>query len=326
MALILEVMDARTHEVRTRVSLGVLPLAVGRGLDNDLVLDDPYVDGHHARIGRDETGALVLEDLGSKNGLITAAAPGQSRRVMLLTGTEVRVGRTTLRFRDPAEPVPPSLPDYRGQSLTAWWGARGLTSRRGQAGITAAATAAVGMYTWLENYDRETAGDVFAGAVAFLLVASVWAGIWAAVGRIVVHRFRFAEHLAVVSAVVLTVLVFGVTGEWVAFFFPDNVLAVPIEAAIGLGLIAALVAGHLALASSMTPRRCWRGGLATCGVVLVLGGIGALVERKSFSDVPEFSGVLKPVRARWIPAGAVKGLERAAADLKDQVDALATKK
>ena len=42
---------------------------IGRAYDNDVVVDDPYVAPHHARIVRDEAGELFAEDLGSVNGL-----------------------------------------------------------------------------------------------------------------------------------------------------------------------------------------------------------------------------------------------------------------
>ena len=49
---------------RTWHRLGDLPLTVGRGLTNDLILEDPYVDPHHARISLDEAGAPA--DRGSR--------------------------------------------------------------------------------------------------------------------------------------------------------------------------------------------------------------------------------------------------------------------
>lgn len=323
MALILEVLDARTREVRARVGLGALPLAVGRGLDNDLVLDDPYVDGRHARIVQGEGGSLVMEDLGSLNGLIASGAPDRAARIMLHPWTEVRVGRTTLRVRDPAEPVPPALPDFSTRRAAVAWGTGWLTNLWARLAIVVAATVAVAAYTWSESYDRQMASDVFGGAVAFLLLTATWAGVWAVAGRIVVHRFRFPEHVVTISASVLAFLAVLAASEWTAFFFPDNAVAAPLEGVIALGVIAALIAQHLALASNMPRGRCWAAGLTACGVLVVLAGIGALVDRESFSDVPEFSGVLKPVHATWIPAGSPGDLERVAADLKAQVDELA---
>ena len=48
MALIVEVLG-RHGEVRLRRPGGDGSLTIGRGYDNDIVLDDPYADVHHAR-------------------------------------------------------------------------------------------------------------------------------------------------------------------------------------------------------------------------------------------------------------------------------------
>src|SRR5688572_4402763 len=111
MAIILEVLDRRTEEVRLRMRLETFPLSVGRGYGNDLVLDDPYTDARHAQIARDENGGLVMHDLGSLNGLVSSDTAVRAGQVVLRPGMEVRVGRTTLRFRDPEEPVPKALLD-----------------------------------------------------------------------------------------------------------------------------------------------------------------------------------------------------------------------
>jgi hypothetical protein len=146
-ALILEVLDPRTREVRSRTRLDALPLVLGRGLDNDLVLDDPYVDPRHARIAADETGGLVLEDLGSLNGLVAGDGLGRTHRLPLRPRLEVRVGRTTLRFRDSAEPVPAALPDVSPLAVPTPWPRRWLASRWGRMAAVATATVAVAVRT-----------------------------------------------------------------------------------------------------------------------------------------------------------------------------------
>ena len=52
MAMILEVVHP--SGTRTWHRLGDRPVTLGRGLANDLILDDPYVDARHARIAVDE--------------------------------------------------------------------------------------------------------------------------------------------------------------------------------------------------------------------------------------------------------------------------------
>ncbi|WP_067489723.1 FhaA domain-containing protein [Actinomadura hibisca] len=80
----------RTYEINTPVTL------LGRGTDCDLRLVDPGVSRHHAEI-RVEGPEIVLVDLGSTNGSFVNGQP--IRRVTLVDGSRVTMGRTTLVFR-----------------------------------------------------------------------------------------------------------------------------------------------------------------------------------------------------------------------------------
>lgn len=68
---------------------------LGRGPDNDIVVDDEKVSEEHARIRVDEEGRFVVWDLASTNGTflngekVTAATP-------LVENDEIRVGHTVL--------------------------------------------------------------------------------------------------------------------------------------------------------------------------------------------------------------------------------------
>ena len=42
---------------------------IGKAADNDYVVSDPYVSRYHARLGRDESGVLYIEDTDSANGV-----------------------------------------------------------------------------------------------------------------------------------------------------------------------------------------------------------------------------------------------------------------
>ena len=93
-------------------------LRIGRALDNDLVLDDPSVSGHHAQL-HTAAGAARLVDLGSRNGTfvnerrITAAALSEGDVVGFGTSTFRLAGRE-LREVSGAAPtavdhVPPAV-------------------------------------------------------------------------------------------------------------------------------------------------------------------------------------------------------------------------
>lgn len=80
----------RSYDLTTPVTL------LGRGTDCDLRLVDPGVSRHHAEI-RVEGPEVVLVDLGSTNGSFVNGQP--IRRVTLVDGSRVTMGRTTLVFR-----------------------------------------------------------------------------------------------------------------------------------------------------------------------------------------------------------------------------------
>jgi hypothetical protein len=319
-ALILEVLDPRTGEVRTRRRLDGPPLSLGRGYDNDVVLDDPYADACHARIGADETGAVVIEDLGSVNALVDASGV-RLTRMAVQAGTVVRLGRTILRFQDSDAPLPAALPDLPApveqpqlpRWLGSWWG---------QLIVTALAMGAFAWNTWLGSYGKSGASDAVTTALGLLLLVALWAGVWAVAGRVVVHRFRFLAHVAVASAVGVVALAYEIVSEWGAFLFPGSRLGEVVSGLFAILLIATLVAAHLGLASTMPRRRRWVVGFATCGVLLAIGGIVTVAEEKSFSDVAEFSATLKPFPTRLLPAGTLEDFTAVEARLKRQVDEL----
>jgi hypothetical protein len=305
--------------VRARHRLDGGAVTLGRGYDNDIVLDDPYADVRHARIAPDEHGTLVIEDLGSVNALV-APDHTRQRRVAVRPDLEVRAGRTRLRFRDSHAPLPPALPDAHAPSglrLPAWIGTGwGLVS------VTAVATAGVTWETWLGTATASPASEVVSTVLAFLLIVAVWAGVWAVASRIVVQRFRFLGHLAVASAVALAAIAYVVFDEWASFIFPDRSWTDVAGGAFALALIAALVASHLALASTMSRRRRWTAGFVTGAVLFGIGAIVTLAERESFSDVPSFSGVLKPLPTALLPTIDVDEFGRLAEELVGEVDAL----
>ena len=333
MAIVLEILHSGGTLSRQR--LDTLPLTVGRSLGNDVILDDPYVEGQHARIALDETGALRIEDLGSVNGLVTREERIRGA-VHLVVGAEVRVGRTTLRFRDSNEPVSPALPDDRparapaprrdsGRRGVAARGVEWASSTVGHIVISVAVLVMIALQSWFGSADRSSVSVAFGGASAFAAVAALWAGVWAVASRSNVQRFNFMGHYAFVSAIGLATLLWGTAGEWLNFFFPDAAVIEVLSAGIVVALFCALIAGHLSMSSTMTRASRWRAGAIISVAAVGLTGLAALVTEDSFSDVPTFSGILKPVAAGWIPTATVDEYGRVMLNLKNDVDEMTTR-
>ncbi|HEX2165923.1 MAG TPA: FHA domain-containing protein [Longimicrobiales bacterium] len=318
MALIVEVVDPRGGGVKARVRLDGVPVHVGRGYDNDLILDDLYVDARHARITVSPDGVAEIEDLGSINGLVVVNGPGRVPRVDARPGTQVRVGRTILRFRDPAEPVPPALADLPRDTRAA----RAIASPAARAALCVSATALVALYSWSALYDQNSGTMAAAGVVMFVLMGAMWAGGWAVASRVNVNRFNFIAHFTVVAFLTVLTLAFTSIQAWAEFMLPDNPVWVPFGVLGWIGLFTVSVAMHLRLATTMDRVRRWRAAAATiAGLALMIGWV-AYTAGDTFTDVPEFSGVVKPLPPALLPTMEASEFSAVVAELVDEADRL----
>ena len=82
-------------ESGARIDLRGETIAIGRAVDNDIVLESPSVSRHHARIER-EGGRYILVDLGSTNGTFVESAPVSRHR--LQDGDRIIIGDSRFTF------------------------------------------------------------------------------------------------------------------------------------------------------------------------------------------------------------------------------------
>ena len=331
MSVVIEVIQPDGARVRHR--LNGMPLTLGRALANDIIVDDPYVDPTHVRLTPDGDGSVIVEDLESVNGIV--ANEGRlAGSVIARAGDTIRIGRTTIRFRDPNESVPPALVDQPAVAVMEQAPTRDVSLRLRRRFVTETSVglvlllivmAAYAFNSWLGDSSRSSANEATSVALGAAIALSVWAGLWSIASRVIVHRFRFMGHLAVASAIVLAALLWSILEAWLQFFLPDSLIDTLPAFAIMLGLLAVLVASHLSLASTMPRRRQWRVGAIVAAVVVAVSALAALTKDDSFSDVPKFPAIVKPLPARFIPTKSIAQFESATRGMKDEVDQLAKK-
>lgn len=312
----LEILDAKGGVVE-RVPVDNFPVHVGRAYSNQVVLDDPYVCPVHLTLAPDEQGRLMARDLGSLNGL---RGDGQGARVQSLeirSGTRFRIGRTTLRFCSIDHPLPATLAD-RADGV-AW----GLTSTS----AAVIAGTAIFLLLCLESYlgmiEHGSVARVIAEPVFTVATLLVWAGLWALASRVVVGRFHFNPHVVIVSSAVAAFFVLGFGSDWLEFLFP----AIPASWAAGaLGsavILAALLYAHLGFASALRRPSRLRAALLLSVAIAGASLISDFAARNKFSNVMEFSGILKPIDRAWLPATSIDGFIDLSRDLERELNALA---
>lgn len=177
---------ARSGEVLQRRRVHELPIRIGRGYGNDLILDDDYAAAEHAVAELDAAGRLVLRDLGSRNGIHYR---GRRHALLALSGdTVARIGHTAIRIRPAAFPVPPELLD---RTLHRWEGA--LPGAAGTLLVCAVSLAA----RWLSDIQYFELVRYFEALAWGVGAALLWSGAWAFANRLFGRHARLGRHLFV---------------------------------------------------------------------------------------------------------------------------------
>ena len=105
---------SRHRDIAARVRIAGPEARIGRGYDNDVIVDDPYVAARHLRVFRDEAGQLVAEDMGSVNGTFLDGSKSRLARIVVDGTKPIRIGQTYLRVR--ATTMKSNANGWRGRS------------------------------------------------------------------------------------------------------------------------------------------------------------------------------------------------------------------
>jgi len=246
---------SRNGDVLRRQQVDHLPIRIGRGYDNEVILDDPHTAASHALIEAGEDGRLTLRDLGSKNGAIVR---GKRQTAVALDGdTVVRLGHTSLRVRDAAYPVAPEWADTTNHG---WEGA--LPAAIGML-LTALSYT---ILTWLgdvQTFQLTRYLQAIAGALA---VGLAWAGIWTFATRLFAGRARLGRHLFIVGCGLCAVLAFKLVSGYSAYAFSLEWLT-RYGSHVGILIVCVAVFYHLRMIRPQHPRRL----AGYCLILLLLG-------------------------------------------------------
>jgi len=182
---------ARNDEVVARTRCVGTFITIGRGYDNDVIIDDPHVAPHHLRIERDAVGGLTAIDLGTKGGFFLGGRGRRQNRAHIDGTQPLTIGDTHLRIRPSDFPVPPELAIMDGK--VGWL----------QIGVLLGVLFAyVALGSWLE--DTKPFKFIHYGGFVFsiTLLLAIWVGGWSLLSRIFAGSAKFLRHLRI--AVILT--------------------------------------------------------------------------------------------------------------------------
>jgi Inner membrane component of T3SS, cytoplasmic domain len=281
----LEVLD-RGGRVEQRLALHGQTVRIGRGYDNELILDDPYVNPHHAQISLDsDSDQLVLRDLESMNGIFDEAG-GRLAECPLRSEQRFLIGACTLRFRAADFPVAPPLKlDRRLQPL----------QRMSVAVVLLLVFLfAQGTEATLDSFEAFDGLKWLNALITPLLATLLWAALWALVSRLIVHRLNFFAHLSVAALGLALSSFFAAGGGALAFALGADRWLTWFQSATVFFVFSMVAYGHLRFATALARRT----RLIACLVVGVLLATSAQLSQRireqQFSAIPRYSLTVQP--------------------------------
>jgi hypothetical protein len=199
---------ARNGDVLHRHQVDALPIRIGRGYDNDFIVDDIHCAARHAIVELDPDGRMVMRDLGTRNGVIHR---GKRKSSLVMTGdTVVRLGHTSLRVRAADFPVAPELVD---RTMHGWEG--GMPGLVGMFLI-----GAVSLFTVWLNDTQAFQLIRYLQALAYGIGAGLaWGGAWAFANRLFGRHARLGRHLFIFGCGVAAITAFKLGSSAIAYSF-----------------------------------------------------------------------------------------------------------
>ncbi len=286
---------------------------VGRGYDNDIVLDDPYVAARHLRISRDPNGSLFAEDLGSANGLFPDRDRRRVARAALDGGGTIRIGRTSLRVREPGYAV---LPERISRPPARIWPY-----------ILGLAMALLGLELlsgWLGETGPSKLGDYLGRILIVSGFVILWTTAWAILSRIFSGRARFERHLLIAAGGFLGVSLVYEIGPFGAFAL--SLLQLSAYRYVALWIAVAVVCFlHLRAVTasregSVSGMKLKGAAVATLAVIALGMQTLSQWEDSSTADHQIFLHDLKPPGLRLVPPESESAFFAGARRLKNIVD------
>ncbi|HEY7774603.1 MAG TPA: FHA domain-containing protein [Marinagarivorans sp.] len=221
MAFVIEILN-RANQALSLRQFDVSQVSVGRGFDQSLIVEDPFVDACHVQLRSDQnTHTIECIDLDSKNGVAIEPVVGKKYAVQgstkLSSGDVVIIGRTRMRVCHPQHYVPEAEP------LTFWHRCIHDLSSWPIAVFMATLVAAITVVQAYLNLPVETALRRHGIESIYVVVGMfVYGAFWAAIGRTLRGDGHFITQSLIAGGAVIVMSLLSFVTPWLAYHLPNE--------------------------------------------------------------------------------------------------------
>lgn len=288
------------------------PLRVGRAIDNDVVIDDPFVAAEHLVITTDGGGHPQLQPLASVNGVQLgrrSLPAGEAHALDTAQAAQLTLGHTTLRLRWPDEVLAAERPLRRAPlasmvivCLLLFWALQVAT-------------------TWLQQDPGMKLADWLPLLLTVPLAVAAWCGAWSLASKLFQQRLDFGAHLAIAAVYLLAIELVTVLLPQVAASTSWGWLS-RISAGTAAAIGTAMVVAHAVLV--LPQRRMLIRSLAALGFLVAVAVTMTQNQQRSdryFSEL--YTSTLPLPALRLAPAVPVDQALQVMPALRERLDASA---
>ena len=300
---------SRHRDIAARFRFPGPEIAIGRGYDNDVIVDDPYVAAQHLRVFRDDDGRLVAEDLGSTNGTFLDGGKSRLARIIVDGQQPIRIGQTLLRVREPGHAVEPE------RVAGAQWSILPLVAA---AVLGAAVLSIEALGVWFNQVVEPRALNYLTPLLLTCVAILVWAGMWALLSRIFAGRSHFFRNLLIALSGTFALSFYDELAKYLAFAWTWPAASTYEYLAIWT-VVAVVCFFHL---REVGHTRLWLKGALVAALLMVAVAVQTLQRSEALSD----SGrqitlhVLMPPSLRAVPYRSEADFFGAVENLKATLD------
>ena len=321
MAIIVEIVAQDEHTVALS-SFDADSVSIGRSLDNDFVVTDPYVDPHHLVVSVGELpGTYLVEDRNTLNGTRLGRRRLGAGQQEARSGHILHLGKTSVRISDSSSSVEPALELTAVDSFYDW------------AANSLVCTAALGLLLMFASFNVYISSDASVQPAQYLEKLTnplgtlfVVAAFWTLVGRIVKRRVNFVAHLTIAALTQFIVMVWALLVVIIGVNL-SVVTWMPVFSFLGRGLVFVVsIELHLRLATNVSFRRRLIFELLVLGVMFVYPTYKQIDGATGFRAVAPYNSTLLAEPLQFYDTTSTDDFMQQAAETLNQVDLDAAEK